>query len=220
MGNWAVGVIAFLHYKEDRITPIRCIQANCGDRHGHTIDDNAQEHPVVILNTSKRQAGDKELMLNVVMTSSNPQPYGRRWAKSRSLPIRGSDQGALQPSDDYMAEHTLDLLATRGSKRSFVLSDHVFRVPFSELQCWYDSEDRLSKKSYKALMSIVGLESAAYVSFTPASKRKRTTGWGGNGSMVDTKTLSTIKSFTVLADKADEEALDTFAKFQALSVSA
>ncbi|EPE36541.1 hypothetical protein GLAREA_08704 [Glarea lozoyensis ATCC 20868] len=174
--NWAVGVVAFLPWEENRTAPIRCTR--CKKKDGtpdkHALEKNAQEHPVIILRKSPPEIEDKDLMLEVVFTSSNPQPYrddaGHIIDKSRSFPIRGTNQDRQIDSDKYEVENTLDICATR-KKRSYVLSNHVYRAPFSELQCWYNSEDRLTKDAYKLLMSLVGIiPTEKWEDFTPAKK--------------------------------------------------
>jgi hypothetical protein len=223
--NWAVGVFAFLPYKADRVSRIRCIQPHCGRRHGHDLETNAQEHPVVILSVSEELPGDTELMLNCVMTSSNPQPYGRgddgRFVKSRSFPLKGTNHTILKDSWEYSVEHTLEVSAMP-KKQSFVLSDHIYRVPFSELQCWYDSEDRLTEESYKRLMSLVGLRCAEWHSFTPATMRIAP-GWWEKGTSVNPMMLSTIKNLRALnVDSCrvpSKSILDKLASFEAWRVT-
>jgi hypothetical protein len=170
--NWAVGVIAFIPYHEDRAPPMRCFQHSCGQGHGHDLEPQGREHPCVILQKTTRMAGDKELMLDIVMTTSNPQPY-RYGEKSRSFPLQGCYDPELPPNPEkYCSEHTM-YVAGAPSKQSYVLSNHIYRVPFSEIRCWYDSQDRLTETSYKRLMSLVGREAVAvWSAFTPAIDRK------------------------------------------------
>jgi hypothetical protein len=114
--DWAIGVIAFISWVRERASAIKCIRTSCGMGRHHEIDDNASEHPCILLGVSDKKPDDKELYLNVVMTSTKSQPLWRRKGiKCRSFLLNRRNTKLLDNRPrEYCVEHTLWLESEEG----------------------------------------------------------------------------------------------------------
>jgi len=154
-----VGCIVWLPSRGDDDKSIKCIRELCCSN--QELQAGGYNHPVVVLKVSRNNFGDVVCsIIQVTSKERNGRSDRLRISQERLTRLpHGDNDGATEL---YLEEGTMN-------KQSYVVLEHIFQVPASQLRscsfrnssCAYDS--RLCAQSYTLLMGRLGLEPEYWV---------------------------------------------------------
>ncbi|PVH70752.1 hypothetical protein DL98DRAFT_521432 [Cadophora sp. DSE1049] len=154
-----VGCIVWLPSRGDDDKSIKCIRELCCSN--RELQDGGYNHPVVVLKVSPNHFGDVVCSIVKVTSKERDGRFDRlRISQERPTRLPHSDNDGA--TELYLEEGTMD-------KQSYVVLEHIFQVPASQLRlcsfrsgsCAYDS--RLCAQSYTLLMGRLDLEPEYWV---------------------------------------------------------
>ncbi|KAE8448939.1 hypothetical protein EG329_008735 [Mollisiaceae sp. DMI_Dod_QoI] len=172
-----VGCIVWLPSRVESDGGIKCNKQNCCDG---GLDNDAYDHPVVIVNIRQREGSyiKGDLICTVACVTTYGNTSLSKYISSRprtrhfqlSIPICDADAEATDTTGHSLVEQ---LHLEKGSlrKQSYVKFQHTYGVPVSTLRHYHFRKPhnqqaykiRLSQKSYDLLMVSLGVDAETYI---------------------------------------------------------